>query len=325
MMMTRPRDIVLVVDDRAETLALLTDAIEAAGLTVLVAAEGARALDLVERVTPDIVLMDAVMPGMDGFETCRRLKTRPHIAHVPVIFMTGLAETEHVVRGFAAGGVDYVPKPIVPDELIARIRTHLANARLAQSARAALDATGRHLLAVDGAARLLWSTPQAEARLAAAFPSRCGGGGAGLPGGGQPGGSQPGGSLPAGFRLGAEATAWLAVPGAAEAGPLTLAVEAGLPLCLALIGRLGPDEILLRLTEGREVRDEDLLREAFGLTAREAEVLLWVANGKANRMIAEILELGPRTVDKHVERIFAKLGVENRTAAAAALKVLAGR
>ncbi|WP_408997812.1 response regulator, partial [Tistrella mobilis] len=196
-MMTRPRDIVLVVDDRAETLALLTDAIEAAGLTVLVAAEGARALDLVERVTPDIVLMDAVMPGMDGFETCRRLKTRPHIAHVPVIFMTGLAETEHVVRGFAAGGVDYVPKPIVPDELIARIRTHLANARLAQSARAALDATGRHLLAVDGAARLLWSTPQAEARLAAAFPSRCGGGGAGL----------PGGSLPAGFRLGAEATA----------------------------------------------------------------------------------------------------------------------
>lgn len=316
MMMTRPRDIVLVVDDRAETLALLTDAIEAAGLTVLVAAEGARALDLVERVTPDIVLMDAVMPGMDGFETCRRLKTRPHIAHVPVIFMTGLAETEHVVRGFAAGGVDYVPKPIVPDELIARIRTHLANARLAQSARAALDATGRHLLAVDGAARLLWSTPQAEARLAAAFPSRCGGGGTG----------QLGGSLPAGFRLGAEATAWLAVPGAAEAGPLTLAVEAGLPLCLALIGRLGPDEILLRLTEGREVRDEDLLREAFGLTAREAEVLLWVANGKANRMIAEILELGPRTVDKHVERIFAKLGVENRTAAAAAaLKVLAGR
>lgn len=316
MMMTRPRDIVLVVDDRAETLALLTDAIEAAGLTVLVAAEGARALDLVERVTPDIVLMDAVMPGMDGFETCRRLKTRPHIAHVPVIFMTGLAETEHVVRGFAAGGVDYVPKPIVPDELIARIRTHLANARLAQSARAALDATGRHLLAVDGAGRLLWSTPQAETRLAAAFPSRCGGGGAGL----------PGGSLPAGFRLGGEATAWLAVPGAAEAGPLTLAVEVGLPLCLALIGRLGPDEILLRLTEGREVRDEDLLRDAFGLTAREAEVLLWVANGKPNRMIAEILELGPRTVDKHVERIFAKLGVENRTAAAAAaLKVLAGR
>ncbi|WP_229708049.1 response regulator [Tistrella bauzanensis] len=268
-------------------------------------------------MTPDIVLMDAVMPGMDGFETCRRLKARPHVAHVPVIFMTGLAETEDVVRGFAAGGVDYVAKPIVPDELIARIRTHLANARLAQSARAALDATGRHLLAVDGNARLLWSTPQAEARLAAAFPT-CAGNAA--PGQG------PAAGLAAGFRLGPEAATWLAVPGAAEAAPLTLAVEAGGAVQLTLIGRLGPDEILLRLTEGRLVRDEDLLREAFGLTARESEVLLWVANGKPNRVIAEILELGARTVDKHVERIFAKLGVENRTAAAAqALKVLGGR
>ena len=82
-------------------------------------AEGARALTLVERITPDIILMDAVMPGMDGFETCRRLKANAALAHVPVIFMTGLAEPEHIVEGLEAGGVDYVTKPIVLDVLLA--------------------------------------------------------------------------------------------------------------------------------------------------------------------------------------------------------------
>ena len=82
--------------------------------------------------------------------------------HVPVIFMTGLTETEHVVRGLDAGGVDYVTKPIIIDELLARIRVHLANARSAQSARAALDASGRHLMAVRRSGQVNWSTPQAS-------------------------------------------------------------------------------------------------------------------------------------------------------------------
>ncbi len=89
------------------------------------------------------------MPGMDGFETCRRIKRDAGLSNVPVIFMTGLAETEHIVRGLEAGGVDYVTKPIVIEEMLARIRVHLANARLAQSARAALDVSGRFLLAVN--------------------------------------------------------------------------------------------------------------------------------------------------------------------------------
>ena len=111
------RDIVLVVDDSPETLSLLTDALEAAGATVLVAVEGANALALVERITPDVILMDAVMPGMDGFETCRLLKRNKSVAHVPVIFMTGLSETEQIVKGLEAGGVDYVTKPISPDRI----------------------------------------------------------------------------------------------------------------------------------------------------------------------------------------------------------------
>ena len=150
-MITEPkkRDVALVVDDSPETLRLLTDALDGAGMTVMVALDGASAMRIVDQITPDIILLDAVMPGMDGFETCRRLKREAGLSNVPVIFMTGLAETEHIVRGLEAGGVDYVTKPIAIEEMLARIRVHLANARLTQSARAALDVSGRYLLAVN--------------------------------------------------------------------------------------------------------------------------------------------------------------------------------
>lgn len=128
------RDIVLVIDDSPDTLSFLTEAIERSGATVLVAVGGDLALALVDEITPDVILLDAVMPGLDGFETCRRLKAKPHLAGVPVIFMTGLSETEHIVKGLSAGGIDYVTKPIAPDEILARIRVHLASARAAQSA-----------------------------------------------------------------------------------------------------------------------------------------------------------------------------------------------
>src|SRR6202040_1900703 len=107
-------------------------------------------------------LLDAVMPGSAGFETCKRLKRDAGLSNVPVIFMTGLAETEHIVRGLEAGGVDYVTKPIVIEEMLARIRVHLANARLTQSARAALDVSGRFLLAVSRLGKIMWATPQVQ-------------------------------------------------------------------------------------------------------------------------------------------------------------------
>src|SRR5580658_419738 len=159
---SKKRDIALVVDDSPETLRLLTDALDGAGMTVMVAMDGAAAMRIVEQITPDIILLDAVMPGMDGFETCQRLKRDAGLSNVPVIFMTGLAETEHIVRGLEAGGVDYLTKPIVIEEMLARIRVHLANARLTQSARAALDVSGRFLLAVNGQGKIMWSTPQAQ-------------------------------------------------------------------------------------------------------------------------------------------------------------------
>src|ERR1700709_953810 len=95
------RDIALVVDDSPETLRLLTDARDGAGMTVLVAMDGAAAMRIVDQITPDIILLDAVMPGMDGFETCRRLKPHAGLDNVPIIFMPGRAETEHIARGLA--------------------------------------------------------------------------------------------------------------------------------------------------------------------------------------------------------------------------------
>src|SRR5438105_11830912 len=158
----KKRDIALVVDDSPETLRLLTDALDGAGMTVMVALDGASAMRIVDQITPDIVLLDAIMPGMDGFETCRRLKRDAGLDNVPIIFMTGLAETEHIVRGLEAGGVDYVTKPIVVEEMIARIRVHLVNARMTQSARAALDVSGRFLLAVSRQGRILWPRPRPQ-------------------------------------------------------------------------------------------------------------------------------------------------------------------
>lgn len=285
------RDIVLIVDDSPETLSFLTDALDQSGLTVLVAVDGAGALELLDQITPDLVLMDAIMPGMDGFECCRRLKRLGHLAHVPVIFMTGLSETEHVVKGLDAGGVDYVTKPIVAAELMARMRVHLANSRLTLSARIALDATGRFLLAMDRQGRLLWATPQAASLLAASFD----------------------GFEAERFALAPELAERL---GNAQDGRLALA-GGRRRLELTYLSRTGPDEVLLRLTEAEEGGDEGFLKHQLALTAREAEVLVWLARGKPNRDISEILGISPRTVNKHLEQIFSKLGVENRASATA--------
>lgn len=306
---TKPRDVVLVVDDSPEALSFLTDALEEAGVTVLVALDGRKALALLEQVTPDVILMDAVMPGLDGFETCRQLKRNSQIAHVPVLFMTGLTETEHILKAFAAGGVDYVTKPIVTETLIARMYAHLANARVTQSTRAALDVTGRYLLAANRKGEVLWCTPQTTRMLEAAF------------------GSDP----QAGVTLPEEARRWLAERQAGGAGrkPDGVVIATATPgraLRVSSVGQTGADEILLQLAEESGGGDNATLKEKLALTAREAEVLMWVANGKANRDIAEILGLSIRTVDKHLEQIYAKLGVENRAAAAAmAVRTLNGR
>ncbi len=304
---TRRRDIVLVVDDSPEALGFLTSALEQANITALVAIDGASALELLKNVTPDLILLDAVMPVMDGFETCRNLKANKQTSHLPVIFMTGLSETEHVIEGLSAGGVDYVAKPIVIDELIARIRVHLANARVAHGARAALDATGRFLVATDAAGRLIWSTRQAETLMGVAFPAR---------------GVQHD-DLPAEI---SDALAGLIRSGRSQSASQAILTATGKRLKFVYLSHTQHNEYLFRLTEDDAEDNSDFLRQHLALTQREAEVIVWIAHGKSNRDISEILGISPRTVNKHLEQIFTKLGVENRASAAAqATRVLALR
>lgn len=209
-------DVALIVDDVPENLSLLSDALSEAGYTVLVATDGMSALERLEMVVPDIILLDAVMPGIDGFETCRRIKQLEQARHVPVLFMTGLTESEHVLKGFEAGGIDYVTKPIKPVEVLARMATHIRTARMLLQRQREL-----HLLQEEKTS-------------------------------------------------------------AAGVVPLS----------------------------------------HYQLTPRETDVLVWVAKGKTNRDIAEIIGMSPRTVNKHLEHIYVKLGVETRSAAAA---LVAGR
>lgn len=163
--------IVLVVEDDAESLDMIAAAIVSAGHQTVLAANAQEALALLDSLSPDLVLLDAIMPGMDGFDLCRMIKQLPEVADVPVIFMTGLTDTRHVLEGLGAGGVDYVTKPVIVDELLARISVHLANARAARGARQALDIVGRRLIATDRGGVIRWSTPQAT-ELLAAWPSK---------------------------------------------------------------------------------------------------------------------------------------------------------
>ncbi|WP_420963368.1 response regulator [Brucella sp. IR073] len=294
---------VLVIDDSPDALLMLSDALTLEGMEVLTCNSGRQAITLAHSNSPDIVLMDAVMPGLDGFETCQILKSARGFEDIPIIFMTGFNESEHVVRALAAGGVDFVSKPIELNELFARMRVHLSNARRARSAHRALDSTGRWIIACDRNGRIFWSTQQAADLMQRAGIR-----------------SDQRAYLPW------EVVEWL---GRSEQGaPINLR-EAfrysrnGQDMEFRLLSDDGGDEILLRLVDRHRGTDEEQLAKAFGLTLREAEVLLWIAHGKANKEIADILDMSPRTVNKHLEQIFNKLMVEKRTSAATmAVRVL---
>ena len=293
-------DVVLIVDDVPDNLSVLHDALDESGYTVLLATSGEAALARAVQALPDIVLLDAMMPGMDGFEVARRLKAAPLTAHIPIIFMTGLTETEYLVAALDAGGVDYVTKPIKPKEVLARMQVHLQGARERRQARNALDAFGFASITVrasDG--KLMWQTPLARDLLLRYYGTEA-------------------------PETPAPVLTWLrrhVANAVVLIEPPRLSIE------------LGPKRLTFRLhqqigdSEGggdwliimREQSDEsviDAIALCFKLTPREAEVLYWVVKGKINRDIGDILGSSPMTVKKHLEHVFAKLGVETRTAAA---------
>ena len=119
------KPLLLIVDDNPQNLHLLGDMVENAGFEPALARSGSQALDYVQRATPDLILLDIMMAETDGDEECRRLKAGPGTKDIPVIFLTAKAETDDIVRGFEAGAADYVSKPFVSAELIARVKAHL--------------------------------------------------------------------------------------------------------------------------------------------------------------------------------------------------------
>jgi two-component system, sensor histidine kinase and response regulator len=121
---------ILIVDDTPANLGVLVETLGDAGYQLMVAEDGEEALAQTAQTQPDLILLDVMMPGIDGFETCRRLKARASTRDVPVLFMTALNETADKVKAFGAGGVDYITKPIEHEEALARVRTHLALRRL---------------------------------------------------------------------------------------------------------------------------------------------------------------------------------------------------
>ena len=301
-----PRPTILVVDDTPDTVGLLTDALGAAGLDVLVALDGASALRIAARTKPDLVLMDAVMPGMDGFEACGRLKTLSGFDAVPVIFMTGMSEAEDSLRGFAVGAADYVTKPLNLDAMLARINVHLTNARKIHDARFALDAADQALIATDASGAIQWFTPQAYRLLEERFHD-AGTGGLRLP-------------APVLDRLLAQADGSSDPDGLRASSSIDVPHEgSGAKSRITFVRGTPGGEILCRIADSSPRSQVDVLSRALKLTPREAEVACWMAQGKSNRDIATILSLSPRTIDKHLEVIFTKLNVENRTAAAAAV------
>ena len=285
----------LVVDDSHETLTMLTDALSMEGMEIITASSGRAALMEVEKSRPDVILMDALMPGLDGFTTCKLLKSERGLDDVPIIFMTGLNDGESVVKALASGGVDFITKPVPFDQLFARMKVHLANALKTRSTRNALDSTGRKIVAVDENALILWATPQAEDIL-----------------------QREGFAKDPGQLISWEIGEWLASGSSEETYKLQ-----NKQLSFRKVQTRPGSEILLRLMDGTKGTDEEQLMQAFDLTLREAEVLLWITHGKSNKEIAEILDISHRTVNKHLEQIFIKMAIENRTAAATmAVRVL---
>ncbi len=292
-----PRLEVLVVDDQPDALRLLEQELTLAGLSVRTAASGEAAIDAIRAQCPDAVLLDVQMGGINGFETCAQIRLMHE--DLPIVFTTGLDETEDIVRGFEVGGTDYVTKPVSAAVVVARLMAHTRVWRMMRATREVVQALEVPMLAAD-AGRLLWLNRAARALLQTCLPGVTLSDDAPLP------------SALQGLLL--EGTEGEAVQ--IELGGMSLRVdpvsEAGASLrvvSLAVLGRAAPAAPAATPAASR-------------LTARETEVLLWVARGKTNRDIAEILGMSPRTVNKHLEHVFEKLGVETRTAAAAAAQRL---
>ncbi len=293
--------VVMIVDDTPENLALLSDTLSESGYRVLVATDGLSALEQIQYLKPDIILLDVMMPGIDGYETCKRLKTEPKTAAIPVLFMTAMSELDDLLRGFGEGAVDYLVKPVRPPEVLARVEAQLNQARTIRRAENALNNGPYSALAITASGNITW-LPAAGSRWLCEFLQ--------LP------------TLPENIKIGSllptPLLEWVktqfANPENTEYSAFE-SIKCGVHFSLKLTPCHDLQEYLLLLEKRSGEWNLDSVKNSLGLTFREAEILMWISRGKTNKEVGLILGGSPRTVNKHLEHIFEKLGVVTRAAA----------
>ncbi len=307
---------VLIVDDLPANLGVLLTCLHEAGYEVLVATGGDKALARLDQMRPDLILLDVNMPGLDGYETCRRLKADARWREVPVLFLTALGDPVDKVQGFAVGAVDYIAKPLHAGEVLARVRTHLqlrALQRLLREKNEALEeknalleaamawrleaeaqlqqSLDRAVVVVDAQGKVGFCTLLARQLMERYFPGH----------------ADP-------EALPEPLAQWLAGDGASTPW---CREESDRRLDVHRFTSNRPDAPLMMLLEERVLSAGSPARLLeLGLTAREAETLFWVAHGKSNAEVAAILQTSVGTVKKHMVNTLFKTGLETRLIAA---------
>ncbi len=293
--------IVMIVDDTPGNLALLSDTLSEAGYRVLVATDGLSALEQIAYLKPDIILLDVLMPGIDGFETCNRLKSIPETADIPVLFMTALSELNDLLRGFGEGAVDYIVKPIRPQEILARVDVQLTHARNLKRAEQALNNSPFSALAIDSSWNITWLTLGGSHWLEEFLQKHT-----------LTDKNAVGSPLPKPILEWVEKCIGSAKKIDSES---FASYRAGVSFSAKITPCQNTGEHLLVLEKHSGEWDLDSVRNSLGLTFREAEILMWISRGKTNKEAGMILNSSPRTINKHLEHIFEKLGVVTRAAA----------
>ncbi|MDO9270622.1 MAG: response regulator transcription factor [Methylobacter sp.] len=291
--------IAMIVDDTPGNLALLSDTLSEAGYRVLVATDGLSALEQIAYLKPDIILLDIMMPGIDGFETCNRLKSSPETADIPVLFMTALSELDNLLRGFDEGAVDYIVKPIRPPEVLARVDLQLTQARNLRRVENALNNSPFSALAIDSSGNITWLTPGGILWLDEFLQKHA-----------LTGKHEVGSPLPKPILEWVKQ--YLDFVDKSESFE---SYRTGVGFLVKITPCQSTGEYLLVLDRHSGEWDLDLVRNSLGLTFREAEILMWISRGKTNKEVGIILGSSPRTINKHLEHIFEKLGVATRAAA----------
>lgn len=316
---TSPRTL-LIIDDTINNLRVAVDLLHAYGFRVLTASSGEDGIQRAALAQPDLILLDIRMPGLDGFESCRRLKAHPQTASIPVLFMTALSDTDNKIRGFELGAVDYVTKPFDAGELLARVRTHLEladlrrglEARVAQRTAALAEEVAQRKRSQSEQALLLELLREqseqmrtlarqslaAEEQMAAPYPF-----------------------LALASQIEAVRIVLAQIDGqlqTAEVEPSALPADVLRRQTLHALSLLKSIADALERPTSPSASADGLARlqndPLFKLTTREYEVLQLIGQGKSNAQIAEILVVSRSTVSSYRSRVMAKLGVKDAPA-----------